>query len=260
MAGHTTTYPQQTEQALATLIQLRAAKDGNAAWAALLAYADTIDADLLAYHHHAPDFAPDHENLQIRTRGFPDNWVKAYIAENLHRIDPIVRAKDIRVRPVQWSQIETVLKLSPEQSSYMQRLREWMTGDGLGLPTYGPSGRAGYVGVGRATRNITDWDAAQLARLQWIAQSFHLRMCELAIQNLPNDFSLSERELTILKSMAMGMSDSIICGVVGARLHSVESSIQRIQKKMSVSDRPSAILRAIGAGLLDPSEIGVEGL
>lgn len=52
--------------------------------------------------------------------------------------------------------------------------------------------------------------------------------------------------------MALGRSDALICGLVGAQLNSVESGIKRILKKMGVSDRPAAILRGVGCGLIDP--------
>ncbi len=227
------------------------AETHDALWDELVEYAKTLGADLLSYHHHAPDFSPDDQNVSINVYGFPEGWVARYERESLHKIDPITQIFSYRVRPVRWSQIEKLVPLTPEQTQYLEDLHQWLRGDGLGFPTFGPSGRYGYVGIGRKNQSLEDWDPLTTNRLHWVLECFHLRWCELVLLNLPQDFQLDERELNVLKSMAIGMSDEIICGVVGAQVESVQRTIRAILKKMGVSDRPSAILRGIGAGLLE---------
>jgi len=77
----------------------------------------------------------------------------------------------------------------------------------------------------------------------------------MCIRDRPKDFTLTERELRILTSLGHGISDEVICGIVGASMDSVQQSIRKIMTKMGVSDRPSAVLRATGAGLLDPDNV-----
>lgn len=244
-------YPEAERPALKAHESFRQADNLDDLWDALVEYATTLGADLLAYHHHAPDFAPDHDNVEIRAYGFPEDWVKYYVENDLRLIDPITQIFNYRVRPVRWSQIDTLVPLAPEQKAYLKELRTWLKGDGLGLPTFGPSGRHGYIGIGRSQTSLEDLDILEMNRLHWVLECFHLRWCELVLLTLPQDFSLDERELKILKSMSVGMSDEIICGIIGAQVESIRRSIRGILKKMGVSDRPSAILRGIGAGLLD---------
>jgi len=244
-----------SEAGLTALLALKSAATADEAWAALITYSEYIGADLLSYHHCVTTPQNDSKVVEIRAHGFPPDWVKTYEEERLYTIDPIQGARDIYVRPVRWSGIEEKMPLTSEQAKFLIQLRSWLKGDGLGVPCFGPSGRSGYLGIGRKTRGIEDWDMIIFNMTQWVAQSFHLRMCELAILNMPADIKLSQRETEILRGLATGMSDEVICGLVGAQLHSVRSSIRKIMEKMQVSDRPSAVLRAQGAGLLDTLDV-----
>lgn len=240
-----------TKIALKALAQFNLVDDFDALWSALKTYASDLGVDLLSYNHRAPEFAPDHENVTFLTHGFPDDWGQRYASEKLHLTDPVAQMLSHSIRPARWSDIGRHSPISPKQQAYIDEVRAWMTGEGYGMPTFGPSGRQGYVGFGSSHHDLSHWGPLAMNRIQWVAQSFHLRWCELVLLNLPQDFQLDERELNILKSMSLGMSDEIMCGVIGAQVESVRRSIRNILKKMGVSDRPSAILRGMGAGLLD---------
>ena len=224
-------------------------------WRALIGYADVLDADLVSYHHHAPDFAGDAERVTLRTHGFPEDWIRHYRSKRQHLTDPITQVFATRIRPMRWSEVDRIVKLTPAQADYLASLRGWLKGDGLGLPAFGPGGRHGYVGIGRSTRSIDDWCKVTRHLLHWVVECFHLRWCELVLTNLPRDFTLTAREQAILNGLSLGMDDEVMCGLVGASLDSVQRSIRQVLRKMGVTDRPSAVLRGIGAGLLDPGTI-----
>ena len=229
----------------------------DALWAVFIEFANSMDMDLLSYHHQSPAFAPSHDNVVFRTHGFPDGWVDHYVQKRQHQTDPITQVFSTRVRPMLWSEVDKIVPLTPPQTAYLNDLRSWLKGDGLGLPAFGPGGRLGYIGIGRTDRNLEDLSASNLNRIHWTAQNFHMRWCEIALLQMPKDFTLTERELRILKSMGHGNSDEVICGIVGASKDSVKQSIRKIMSKMGVSDRPSAVLRGVGAGLLNPASVVV---
>lgn len=251
-------FGRDTKVALHALDQFLSADTLDALWDHFIEFADSMQMDLLSYHHQLPSFAPDHYNVTVRARGYPEDWVESYIRKKQHLTDPITQVFSTRVRPMHWSKVDQIVSLTPTQTAYLSALRSWLKGDGLGLPVFGPGGRIGYVGIGRTDRDLEDWGALRINRVHWIAQSFHLRWCEIAILNLPKDFTLSERELQVLKSLAHGISDEVICAVVGAPIDSVQQTIRTIMKKMCVSDRPSAILRGVGSGILDPDSVVLE--
>lgn len=228
------------------------AKTHDDLWDVMVAYVTDIGADLLSYHHHAPHFAPDYENVSVHTHGFTDSWVEKYRASKLYLTDPITQIFTTRMRPMKWSEIDSLVQLTPAQSEYLISLREWMTGDGVGIPVFGPSGRSGYVGIGCSHAPFANWDRVQDHRVHWVAESFHIRWCEMVLMNLPRDFTLDKKEIRILEGLSLGVQDEVICGIVGSQLDSVRLSIRKIMRKMGVSDRPSAVLRGIGAGLIEP--------
>ncbi len=220
-------------------------------WDILVTYSQAIGMDLLSYHHHAPELAQDHANVTVRWNGFPEGWIEKHLDSKLHLTNPILNIFAGRLRPMLWSEVDSLVPLQPIQVEYVAQLRTWFKGDGFGFPVFGPSGRNGYVGIAQSDRPLDDVSPLNTNRLHWVMQSFHIRWCELILFHMPQDFSLNARELKILESLALGMSDEIICGVVSASVDSVQLSIRNILKKMGVSDRPSAILRGIGAGLID---------
>lgn len=244
------------KRAAETLGALGAAKDVDATFEVLSDYADLLGADLVSYHHIAPPFVratgkPHRENFNLIARGFPDDWLEAYESEKLHRIDPITSYAAYQTRPFLWSSIRDRVRLTPEQESYLERLFSWLSpGDGMAVPAFGPSGRHGYVGIGR-TQPIKPWSEAQQRMVQAICESFHLRICELRLAGMEKDFELTEREVDILSGMAQGWSDPMIGAIVNISSDSLNPSIQRILDKMSVTDRPSAVLRAKALRLVD---------
>ena len=222
----------------------------------LCGYAAGFGADLVSYHHIAPPFVRGdgeaaRENMTLLSRGFPDEWVEEYRRDKLHRIDPITAFAAYQTRPVQWSVVPSLTRLSPEQQNYMDRLYSWLSpGDGMAVPLFGPSGRHGYVGIGR-TRPEAPWSAAQRRTVQAVCESFHLRFCEIRLRGLDKDFELTEREARILQGMSHGWTDPMIGATVGLRPDPLSSAIARLLAKMGVLDRPSAVLRARGLGLVE---------
>ena len=244
-------FDRNTQVVLKTLDGFLNADNFDALWNAFIAFADSMEMDLLSYHHQSPGHAPHHDNIVFRTHGYPEGWVEGYVSKRQHITDPITHVFSTRVRPMLWSEVDKIVPLTPPQAAYLNDLRSWLKGDGLGLPAFGPGGRLGYIGIGRTDRDLDDLSTSNLNRIHWTAQNFHMRWCEIALLKMPKDFTLTPRELLVLESLARGTSDEIICGVVGASIDSVRQSIRNIMKKMGVSDRPSAILRGVGSGLLD---------
>lgn len=232
--------------------QFDVTEDIETLWGLFVDYAHNLGADLISYHHFKADFAPGHKNEYFHVDGFPARWVEKYFNNNYINVDPIIMQAKISSRPFRWLAINSLTSLTGEQKNFMNNLRSWMKGDGYGVPVFGPSGRNGYFGVG-STTGLDGWAIRSDSYLHMACESFHVRYCELRLLSLEQDFTLTPREMLILENMALGRSDALICGLIGAQINSVESGIRRILKKMGVSDRSAAILRGVGCGLLDPS-------
>lgn len=221
------------------------------AFAVLVEYAEKFGSELVSYHHMGPPFSREHENFSLLSSGFPKDWVDYYEREQLHLIDPIVNFSLYQTRPLVWSSISRRVPLQDEQAQFMTALYDWLSpGDGIAVPVFGPSGRHGYIGIGCRDRSVADWSPEQQLTIQAVCESFHLRFCEIRLSGQEQDFTLTDRELQILKGMSHGWSDAMIGATVGIRPNALQTAIHVILKKMNVLDRPSAMLRARTLGLV----------
>lgn len=149
-------------------------------WNDFTAYAESLGADLMSYHHFSADYAPSVRNETYHIKGFPDKWVREYIDSNYSEFDPIIQKAKISCRPYRWLSLNQTPLLTGQQKSYMTKLQSWMKGDGYGVPVFGPSGQNGYFGIG-STTNIDSWDDLTPKHLHLACEGFHLRYCELRL-------------------------------------------------------------------------------
>lgn len=242
------------KRAIATLSAFESAASEREAFDALLGYCTAMGADLVSYHHVAPPFSRGHDNFTLLAAGFPQEWVDLYENRQYHRIDPITAFAAYQTRPVLWSHVPKRVALSPEQEEYMASLWSWLRpGDGLAVPAFGPSGRQGYIGIGRQAP-LEEWSGVQIRTVQAVCESFHLRFCELRLAGMEQDFELTGRELSILEGMQAGWPDPMIGATVNITPDALQSAVHRIMTKMGVSDRPSALLRATALRLVEPRQ------
>lgn len=69
------------------------------------------------------------------------------------------------------------------------------------------------------------------------------------VQRMSNP-ELSERELTVLRSMAQGMSNADIAAALSIGEGTVKSHVNRILNKLDVSDRTQAVIVAVKRGIV----------
>ncbi|WP_371396649.1 autoinducer binding domain-containing protein [Fretibacter rubidus] len=212
---------------------------------------DDYGAELISYHHIPSPLAPDRLGLKVMAVGHDPAWVNMYRERELFRIDPIAQAANHMLLPFYWSSIEDRIKLTQEQKDFLVLLRQWLKGDGLAIPAFGPSGRNGYFGIG-CREAVPDWSRPDAARIYWAAQAFHTRYCILHMAGLDMDFTLTSRQTQILQHLARGLDTQTIAVLLGSQTDTVDNTIRRILKKMGVTDTGSAILRAVSCGLIEP--------
>ncbi|MEH2425476.1 MAG: response regulator transcription factor [Nostoc sp.] len=70
------------------------------------------------------------------------------------------------------------------------------------------------------------------------------------VQRMSNP-ELSERELTVLRSMAQGMSNADIAAALSIGEGTVKSHVNRILNKLDVSDRTQAVIVAVKRGIVN---------
>lgn len=208
-------------------------------------------ATMSSYHHIPPVGASDHDSsITVATQGYPEDWVKKYVAEKLYKIDPIPKYAAIHSQPFWWSELDGDPKLTKDEQRYMDMLREADLGDGLAIPLFGPHGRNGYAGVGFG-KNHKFITTFEVARLQNAAQLAHQRYCTLLREKGRGEISLSAREAEILTWVVRGKSNSVIADILGISSYTVDTYLRRIFGKLGVSSRVTAALRALALGLVE---------
>lgn len=216
-------------------------------WSAALRFFRSRGIAMVSYHSDDAE-APGAARLGIVAEGFPDHWVREYMAENYSQIDPIPQLAAKLSHPFFWSEAADLADLSDAQRGYLQRLADSDLGDGLAMQVYGPNMRNAYIELGFGPRS-PHLSGADISELRCAAQMAHLRYCEItAARQKPAD--LSPRELEVLRWIAEGKSNSVIAEILGISRHTVDTMVRRMFDKLEVNDRVSAAVRGLGYGLL----------
>lgn len=176
-------------------------------------------------------------------RGMPEEWMRHYRERELHRYDPI---PGVAFRLGHPERVEELIRqlpsLSAEERCFIEAFKSTGLTKGLIIPTYGPFGRPGLIGLsGAAHPDLIDEMNISLAAA--VAQQVHTRM-EL-MQTAEPPPSLSPREREILHWLAQGKSGSDIATILGLAVPTVTTHIQRIYSKLQVHDRVTCVSKAM---------------
>lgn len=216
-------------------------------WRAALDFYADRGIDKVCYH--SDDAAELDTPGGIIAAGFPEDWLKHYIGNDLVRVDPIPALTLLHTRPFLWSEAHDMTSLTPREVAYMEELATAVGGDGLALQACGPNLRNAYVGLGFAP-DVTTLSGTGIFELQCAAQMSHIRYCELTPNRYGVSATLSPREREILGWIAQGKSNSVIADILELSTHTVDTIVRRIFDKLDVHDRTSAAIKGIGAGVL----------
>jgi len=206
--------------------------------------------DLIVYRHLTPIHSPDHLERPIYFEGMPSEWLERYDREGYKDIDPIFHHARHSLTPFRWTDVPKMFALNDRQEEYLRQVSEAVPGDGYCVIAFGPSQRNGYFSIG-CSQGVDHFSRMDCIHMYWACKVFHTEFSRVRLKMLPQDFELTSRETKILKWLAVGNSEAMICGLVSARLESIHYAIESIMKKMGVTDRPSAILRGIGCGIIE---------
>lgn len=175
-------------------------------------------------------------------RGMPEAWMQRYRDQELHRFDPI---PGMAFRLGHPERVEALIAqltgLNADEQRFLEAFKSSGLTKGLVIPTYGPFGRPGLIGLsGAAHPDLLDEMNIPLAAA--VAQQVHTRMELLQVHDpIPG---LSPREREILGWMCKGKSSADIATILGLALPTVTTHIQRFYGKLQVHDRVTACAKA----------------
>ena len=181
--------------------------------------------------------------------GFSKAEIELYLSYDFQRLDIVPRAALAAGTPIRWSEAWRETELTAEEREFLTALRSIDFSDGFSLPCYGPNNRNAVVSLGKIAPSA-DISDDHLARLHFIAQSAHLRICSLFAEEVTRDRQLSKREKEILDWVARGKSNGVIAEILAISPGTVDTYMRRIYGKLDVSDRTSAAVKGVGLGLI----------
>lgn len=205
-----------------------------------------------ANYHHFGQGAPNPHGLPsftIAADGFPDDWVRHYLAAGLWRADPITRRAAKGDAPFYWRDVIGAGAARPDEVPFIAAAREADLGEGLAFHLAGPALRTGYAGLGFG-RIRPRLGPAAVAELQAAVQMAHLAYCRVIEGRSACRSDLSPRERDVLRWIARGKSNGVIADILGISRHTVDTLVGRIFAKLDVSDRTTAAVKGLGLGLL----------
>lgn len=179
--------------------------------------------------------------------GLPWSWERQYRAR-LHRVDPLPRIAMSRLTAFRWPEDIADEKLTKKEARYLEIATRAGLGRGVGVASFGPHGRSGFLG-GILDKDAPSPDSDALLRIHAIGQVSFQRYCHL-IPVSEKLVALSNRELEVLHWMGQGKSNSVIADILGISPSSVDVYARRIFAKLKVSDRTTAAVKALSMGLI----------
>lgn len=176
-------------------------------------------------------------------RGMPEDWMARYEAQQLHLHDPIPGLAFQLGHPERLDElIATLPSLNSNEQAFMEAFKNSGLTNGLLVPTYGPFGRPGLIGLTQIAHPAL-LDELNIPLVSAVAHQMHNRMELLQVREpIPG---LSPRERQILKWLGKGKSNSDIAAILGLALPTVVTHVKRIYHKLRVHDRVTCVAKAL---------------
>lgn len=175
--------------------------------------------------------------------GMPSDWKAHYQSQSLHRYDPIPGIAFRLGHPARLEEIVNELpNLNPDEQAFMEAFKASGLTDGLAVPTYGPFGRPGLIGLANPAHPDL-LDQIDISFSAAVAQQVHTRMELLQVSEPPPGLSPRERE--ILGWLTKGKSVADIASILDLKSPTVSTHIQRIYAKLQVNDRVNCVAKAL---------------
>ena len=207
----------------------------------------------------------DHSSLGLNAghgimRNYPDDWMKHYVEHGYEHLDPVRRFGFSHVGPFIWDQLPLVMNLSPKQSLCLNQGREAGLHNGAAICLRGVIGE--FAGIGGASSQwqgrFSDKDLKhRLSLLNAISHQFYVTFCALHQRSAKlegKQVILTEKELEVLRLMAIAKTDGEISDILNISTHTVNYHARNILRKFSVSNRTMALMKGVNAGILAPRD------
>ncbi len=190
-------------------------------------------------------------NQEVIAFTYPSDWVSHYLSRRYYTIDPVVRAGERSMVPVDWATLD---KSPPAVRRLFDEAAEAGLGKhGLTIPIRGPFGDQAIFTV---TSNATDrdWQALKsdyVRDMQIIGNYIHARVLGLRNASPPGHVpALSSREREALQWAAAGKTIDETATILRLSPSAVRTYLDSARHKLDCLTKPQAVARAMQLGLI----------
>ncbi|MEM9937994.1 MAG: autoinducer binding domain-containing protein [Pseudomonadota bacterium] len=184
-------------------------------------------------------------NINRMRRG-SDKWMEIYERQRYHQIDWALEHAVSEYSPFRLDNVPD--NLTDNQSEFVKHARAHNRQNGFALPIRNGLGlTAGFSATGALHRP----DDLSIAKLIAAAQFFDLLVCADITQTRATQFSLTKREIRLLKLFVNGRSMAQIAHFVGATEQWIRKSFLDMRKKMKANSNSELVYRAVSLKIIN---------
>ncbi len=211
----------------------------------VLGLKELLEVDHVVFH------AVNHSGDQYVSATYSQEWQEHYRAEDLTRIDPVVKASRTAIRPVNWNQLDWSSRAA---RGFLSDATDAGVGSqGLSVPARGPQGQFAILTVSH-TADPDAWDRrveAMTEDLQYLTQFINGKALELyGPREEPALPSLSPRESEALVQLALGKSRPQAADALGISEHTLRVYIESARLKLGAKNTIHAVAKGLSLGLV----------
>jgi DNA-binding CsgD family transcriptional regulator len=192
----------------------------------------------------------------IRLHNYPARWADYYETNGLGVSDPVHRASHKTSIGFRWSEIPTLVPLTPRDWQMLDRGREEGIGDGFTIPANVPGEAFGSCSF--ASDESMPIDAAKLPLAQLAGDfAFEAARRLWRVRDLPMLATprLTDRQRDCVRWLARGKSDWEISEILCVSEETVTKHLKLARERYGVERRTSLAIRALFDGTLSFADV-----
>lgn len=206
----------------------------------------SFGADYFLMVHHA-DFSAGDRGL-VWVGNFPQEFIQMspQIGEPLD--DPVLKACEKTLTGFFWSDVESIVRLSPDHRRRWAEVEQVGLGDGFVVPAHIPGEHLGscHFATGKG-RGIPRDSSAALQTIASFGFEAARRLVSVRDSLVPERTALTDRQRECLILSARGKSDTVIGQLLGLSPKTVNMYMESAKKRYGVATRSQLIVSALYA-------------
>ena len=222
--------------------------------AALLDCCETMGIRYFALTHHIDFRRPD--GPAVRIHNYPPIWQEWFDANGLGKSDPIHRASNLASMGFAWSDVQDMIKITPEDQFVLDQAYRIGIGDGFTIPSSVPGETLGScsfaVRAGEAFPARLHFTCQLVGGFAFEAARRLSGTREAAAAPTP---ILTDRQRDCVLWSARGKTDWEISVILGVGHETVIQHLKHARERYGVQKRALLAVRALYDGLITFSDI-----